>query len=363
MLRVGHIGWLARDDGPGYRTVAWCDINAQKLEEAARRHPGIETFTDYREMLRKAKLDLVAIASPNDCHAEQAVAFLNAGVHVFLEKPMGISPEECDRVLAAWRRSGRNLGIDFEIRVSPFARRIKALLDSGEYGQLRRIEYLHHQGAWLASGNGLWRIRPEKSGGLLLECPIHYIDIFRFFAGEIRSVQSTVGPTVLPHYGFEDNICAHFFFDNDVLATMLNTHTHSAVPLDDREWQNTAEYMHRMGHEMSMIFTLTAGSIAVDFLRPAIQIHRFQEWPAGSAGVRVIQERIEDYSALGMFDFFHDCTAMRREFLRRCVEGLPPVQDPVDAWRTHRVCFAAEQSAREDFRRVHVDYTVPGDRT
>lgn len=357
-LKIGHIGWLMQDEGPDCTTVAWCDINAQKLQELAQKHPGIAMFTDYREMLARTDLDLVVISSPNFAHAEQAVAFLEAGKHVFLEKPMGVNRAECDRIMAAWQRSGKNLGIDFEIRVSPCARRLKTLIASGEFGQLRRIEYLHHQGAWLQSGNGTWRVKPETSGGLLLECPIHYIDIFRFFAGEVESVQSTVGPNVLPHYGFEDNICAHFFFANGVLATMLNTHTHSAVPVVPGHWQNTVEYMHSMGHDMSMIFTLTGGSIAVDFLTPSIMINRFEEWPAGSGGMRVIHERTEDFSRAG-YEFYHDSALMRREFIRRCAAGEPPVQDPMDAWRSHMVCLAAEQSANEEFRRVKVDYTPP----
>jgi len=355
-LRIGHIGWLMLDDGPECETVAWCDINAQKLAEHAKRHPRIATFTDYREMLREARLDLVVISSPNFAHAEQAVAFFDAGTHVFLEKPMGINREECNRIIAAQRRSGKNLGIDFEIRVSPFARRVKSLIDGGEYGTLRRIEYLHHQGAWLEAGNGVWRTRPEKSGGLLLECPVHYIDIFRFFAGEIVSVQSTVGPNVLPHYRFEDNICSHFFFASGVLATMLNTHTHSAIPTVPGEWENTAEYMNAMGHDMSMIFTLTGGSIAVDFLTPSIMVNRFEEWPAGSGGLRVIHDHTESFRHAG-YGFFHDSDKMRWEFIRRCATGRPPVQDPVDAWRSHMVCLAAEQSAKEDFRRVTVDYS------
>lgn len=358
-LRVGYIGWLMRDEGPECKTVAWCDVNGAKLEEYAKKHPGIATYTDYRVMLREAKLDLVVIASPNFVHADQAVAFLEAGTHVFLEKPMGINRAECDRIIAAWRKSGKNLGIDFEVRVSPFARRVKALIDSGEFGQLRRIEYLHHQGCYLKSGCGLWRIGPEKSGGLMLECPIHYIDIFRFFAGEIESVQSTVGPNVLPHYTIPDNICSHFFCSGGVLATMLNTHTHSAVPTVPGQWKNTAAYMNALGHDMTMLFTLTGGSLAVDFLAPSIMVNRFEEWPAGSGGVRVVQERTESFQHAGA-GFFHDSDVMRWDFIRRSAAGRPPVQDPADAWRSHMVCLAAEQSAREDFRRVAVDYSSPG---
>ncbi len=357
-LKIGHIGWLKYDEGPDCRTVAWCDTNEEKLRTRGKDHPEIALFTDYREMLRQADLDLVSIASPNFAHADQAVAFLEAGKHVFLEKPMGVDAAEHARILQAWRRSGKNLGIDFEIRVSPCLERIQALIGSGRYGRLRRIEYFHHCGAWLQSGSGLWRLRPETSGGFLLECPIHYVDICRSVAGEVVAVQSVAGPNVLPHYRLEDNMCTHLFFAGGALATLLVSHTHSAMPGNPGDWSNAPDFMAAMGHDMSMIFTLTGGSIGLDFIKPAIQINRLEEWPAGSGGARVVHERTEDYSH-GSYEFYHDSDKMRREFIRRCAAGLPPVQDPIDAWRSHRVCLAAQQSAREDGRRITVDYTLP----
>lgn len=358
-LKLGFIGWLLDYEGPECTTVAVCDVNEAKLEQYRHRRPEVATFTDYREMLAGADLDLVVISSPNFAHAEQAVTCLDADKHVFLEKPMGISRAECDRILEAWKRSGKNLGIDFEIRVSPCAERLAELIEGGEYGELRRIEYLHHQGAWLENTTrDSWRIRPERAGGHLLECTIHYIDIMRRFGGEVVSVQNTVGPNVMPQYGFADNLCLNLFFENGVLGTLFETHTHSAVPVHDRQWSNEAEYMRAMGHDMSMIFTLTGGSIAVDFLRPSLSVHRYEEWPPGTGGFRTLHDHTEDFSHTA-YGFYHDSDKMRWEFIRRCASGRPPFQDPLDAWRSHMVCLAAEQSAHEDSRRVAVDYTPP----
>jgi predicted dehydrogenase len=351
-LRLGHIGWLSRDEGPECRTVAWCDIDAEKLRKAAQAHPDIALYPDYRDLLRHPGLDAVVIASPNYAHAEQAVAFLNAGKDVFLEKPMGIDRAECDAVLGAARRNRRVCVIDFELRVSPFAALVQRLLASGEYGALRRIEFIHHRGCWLNEGNGLWRIDSAKSGGLYLMEPIHEVDIFRFFGGEIRAVQSTAGPAVLPQYRFQDNVCSHFFFESGVLGTLHTTHTHSAFTAEPERWAD-------LGHDMQMIFTLSRGSIGVDFIRARILINRFEDYPPGTAGVRVEFDRAEDFSALGYQAFAHDIAKMRREFIRRLAHGEPPVQDILDAWKTHRVCLAAEQSVREDFRRVPVDYALP----
>lgn len=356
-LRIGHVGWLRHDEGPDWQTVAWCNTDREALDAAGRSHPQVALFTDYREMLKHPGLDAVVISTPNMVHAEQTVACLEAGKHVMVEKPMGVNREECNRILEAQRRSGRNLTVDFEIRASPFAKRVKALLDGGEFGVLRRIEFAHHRGCWLEEGNGLWRTRPEKSGGLFLMEPIHEVDIFRFFAGEVVAAQSTTGPNVLPHYQFQDNVCSHFFFANGVLGTLLASHTHSATPTQPGQWVETPEYMNALGHDMTMTLTLTGGSIGIDFLSQRIMVNRLEVWPPGSGGVRVIPVRTEDMRALGS-GFYHDINVMTTEFYRRCAAGEPPLQEPLDAWKTHMVCLAAEQSAREDFRRVPVDYSA-----
>jgi predicted dehydrogenase len=360
-INVANVGWFANDNGPECRTVAFCDTDKTKLESLSKQHPQMTMYSDFSELLKHPGLDALVISTPNFMHAAQAVAALNAGKHVMLEKPMGISREEAGQILVAQRKSGKILTIDFEMRISPYAQRVKSMIESKEYGDLRRIEFIHHRGCWLEAGSGLWRVRPEKSGGFIFMEPIHEVDIFRLFAGEVKSAQATVAPTVLPQYKYEDNICAHLFFENGVVGTILTSHTHSAVPENPaKNWKNTPEYHAALGHDMNMIFTFTGGSIGVDLLAQKIFFNRFEEWPRGSGGYRVVQDRIEDHSGGNdMMHFRHDIDAMRREFILRCACGEPPVQDAMDAWRTHMVCLAIEASVQEDFCRVNVDYTLP----
>jgi predicted dehydrogenase len=354
-LKLGHIGWLAKDEGPECETVAWCDINASRMKRLETEQPGIRMYTDYREMLKHPGLDAVVISTPNFLHAEMAIAFLEAGKSVFLEKPMGINKAECDRILQTAARTKSNLTIDFELRVSPFAQRIKRLLDSGEFGQLVRLELVHHRGCWLEEGNGLWRVRKGKSGGHFLMEPIHNIDIFRYFAGEVRAVQTFASPNVLPQYEFPDNLCSHLFFENGVQALLLASHTLSAW----HSWQDQqgSDRLLNTGHDMYMVFTLTGGSIMVDFLRARITVNTIEEYPKGTKGKRVIHEYNEEH--LDFHAFAHDINRMRWEFIRRCANGQPMVQDPIDIWKTHLVCLAAEQSAGEDARRIEIDYALP----
>ena len=356
-LGLGHIGWLSRDEGPECRTVAWCDINAKKMADSAAKHPDIRMYTDYREMLNHPGLDAVVISAPNWVHAEQAIAFLEAGKSVFVEKPMGVNKAECDRILQAVKKTGLNFTVDFEMRTSPFAARIRELIDAGKYGKLRRIEFIHHRGCWLEEGNGIWRTRPEKSGGHFLMEPIHEVDICRYFAGEIKAVQTIAGPNVLDQYRFPDNLCSHLFFQSGVVATLLASHTHSgAIPWDE---QNDPGKMRRQGHDMNMIFTFAGASIGVDFVHARIMTNIIEEYPKGSGGKRVVHQATEIIRDGDIHAFAHDIAAMRWTFIRRCGAGQPMVQDPVDIWKTHVVCLAAERSMIEDGRRIEIDYSLP----
>jgi len=350
-LRIGHIGWLAHDQTEYGRTVAWCDVQPERLSKRREKFPEIAGYTDYRELLRHPGLDLVVIATPNEFHCEMACAFLEAGIHVFLEKSMGITRCEMDRLLEVAGRSTARVAVDFEMRVSPFAAHAMSLIQSGEIGELRRMELVHHRGGWLEEGNGHWRTRPEKSGGLCLMEPIHALDLFRLLAGEVSAVLAVTGPNVLANYHIPDNLCAHLFFEHGVTATLLTTHTLSAQTDDPEKWTGR-------GHEMRWIFTGTQGTFAVDFLRRKILVNRFEPYPAGATGTRVVFERVEDFAATGDA-FFHDITAMRQDFIRRCHAGERPLQDIADAWRTHLVCLAVEESAEAGGRRIVLDYTNP----
>jgi len=345
---VGHIGWLANDQTEFAESVAWCDANPERLSLACERHPGLAAFTDYREMLQHSGIDAVVIATPNWLHCDMACEFLEAGIHVFVEKPMGINRSELDRMLDAAERSSARFAVDFEMRISSFAKHVQGVLESGRIGELRRMELVHHRGGWLEEGNGIWRTRPEQSGGLFLMEPIHAIDFFRMIAGEVESVQCIAGPNVLKNYRFPDNACTHLFFENGVTCVLLSSHTHSAVAKSQAEWLT-------FGHEMRWIFTGTEGSLAVDALRGAVLVNRYEVYPPGAEGTRVVFDSCADVSGEGL-DFFHCIHTMRLDFLRRCATGEPPIQDVRDAWRTHLVCLAAEESAARGGCRVEMSY-------
>ena len=136
--------------------------------------------------------------------------------------------------------------------------------------------------------------------------------------------------------------------ESGVTATLLSSHTLSAQTDLHDEWIER-------GHKMRWVFTGTKQSVSVDLLRKKLLLNRLEPYPVGTAGTRAVFESTEDLSALGDH-LFHDIAAMRLDFIRRCAVGEPPLQDIRDAWRTHLVCLAAEESALQEGRRIALNY-------
>ncbi len=115
----GRISLLAHRPHEGFRLIAVCAKHLDNLEVYQEQcGPDLFRTTDYREIVANPEVDVVFVCTPDHLHAEHAIAALNAGKHVFLEKPMAISIEDCDRILdAANRGAGKLSGHAEDARV------------------------------------------------------------------------------------------------------------------------------------------------------------------------------------------------------------------------------------------------------
>lgn len=169
---------------PGARLTAVATRNPDRGQSFAREH-GAGWHADYRELLARPDVDVVAIASPHNLHLPMTEDAAAAGKHVLCEKPMACTVAECDAMIAACERAGVLLGVTFQGRFEPLAAELKALLDGGRLGRL----------LW-ASSNTVWyrddayyRSKPwrgtwaEEGGGVLINQAIHAIDLFVWAAG------------------------------------------------------------------------------------------------------------------------------------------------------------------------------------
>ncbi len=171
--------------------AALCDINQERAQQLADEHDIEKVYTDYNEMLQKEELDAVDICTPNLYHSKAAIAALEAGVHVFCEKPDAVSSEEAQKMANAAQASGKVLMTMRNNRFNPTSQYLKALIAEGQMGELYtgRCGWIRRRGI---PGKGGWFTTKELSGGgPLIDLGVHFIDLTMWLMGNPKPVAVT----------------------------------------------------------------------------------------------------------------------------------------------------------------------------
>jgi predicted dehydrogenase len=194
-VRIGLVGagWVmdfharAALEHPGAELVAAANWREPSLRRLACRH-GIPRVTiDWRDLAADPHLDAVVVATPNALHAPQAIAFLEAGKHVLVEKPMAPTVAEADAMVAAARGSGAFLMVAHCWRFHPDVRALRARVEAGELGQIVKTRGYGVHARWGPSG---WFTDPALAGGgALLDMGVHAIDTTRYLLGDPEPVR------------------------------------------------------------------------------------------------------------------------------------------------------------------------------
>ena len=161
---------------PGAQLAMIAANSPQSQAAAATACPDVPVSSDYRQLIAQPDIDVVDIVVPTHLHADIAVAALQHGKHVLLEKPMAASVSDCQRILAAAESSSRLLAIGFELRMSRLWGRVHELIQAGAVGepQYCLIELFRRP---YRLGSGGWRYDRERVGNWTLEEPIHFFDL------------------------------------------------------------------------------------------------------------------------------------------------------------------------------------------
>ncbi|MGC9523289.1 MAG: Gfo/Idh/MocA family protein [Anaerolineae bacterium] len=210
-LRIGMIGVAGRGGlwrywhQPEGRSivVAGADTSEAHLAAFREKHGGSPLITtDYREMLARDDVDAVAVTSPDYCHEEHAVAALEAGKDVFCEKPLAITIEGCDRILEAWRRSGRRLMVGFNMRYMNMFRTMKEIVDAGVIGEIKAVWVRHFVGMGSDFYYHDWHATRKNTTSLLLQKGSHDIDVIHWITGQYTRRTSAFGS--LDYFGGDE---------------------------------------------------------------------------------------------------------------------------------------------------------------
>ena len=177
----GHIAGFR--EHPDAEVVAVADTDAAKLEKFRDELKLPAVYTDPLEMISKERPDVLSVAVPNKFHAELTIAGLEAGCHVLCEKPMAMNAAEAETMLAASRRCGKRLGINFSYRFNPQAYAMKQIVDSGRIGNIyfARTVWMRRRG--MPGFGGWFGTRELAGGGPLIDLGVHRLDLALWLMG------------------------------------------------------------------------------------------------------------------------------------------------------------------------------------
>ena len=144
MVRIGVIGYgywgpnLVRNfaEGSDTQVIAVADMKSDRLQLAARRYPGVETVSDYRDLLNNPRIDAVAISTPVSTHFPLAMEALQAGKHVLVEKPMTADSDQALRLIDEAARRNLVLMVDHTFVYTGAVRKMRELINTGSLGDI-----------------------------------------------------------------------------------------------------------------------------------------------------------------------------------------------------------------------------------
>jgi myo-inositol 2-dehydrogenase/D-chiro-inositol 1-dehydrogenase len=204
---------------------AICARSPESIAKARSDHPQAHLYTNHRDMLAKEQLDLCDIVLPSDLHFTVAKDVLESGRHLLLEKPMALTLEHCTELVRRAKSQNRILAIGHELRMSSLWGKVKHLIDEGAIGEplyglieLWRRPYRR--------GSAGWRYDIARVGDWILEEPIHFFDLARWYfssAGEPTSIYAAANGKQPNHPELHDNFSAILHFAQGRYAVISQT--------------------------------------------------------------------------------------------------------------------------------------------
>jgi myo-inositol 2-dehydrogenase / D-chiro-inositol 1-dehydrogenase len=318
-----HAASIVKASGAELAAVAAASEPTAAAARAA--YPQAAVHSDWRQVIEDKSLDAIDIVVPNHLHADIAVAALEAGKHVLLEKPMASSIADCDRIIAAAQRSGKVVTIGHELRLSSQWGLIKRMIASGELGQplyanisLFRFPY--------RQGSAGWRYDGSRVGSWILEEPVHFFDMLMWWfeeAGDPVAVHGFGNAKSGRSAGMYDNFSTVLRFRNGLYGVVT---------------QSLAGFEHH--HVVEVVGTegslRTWWSGTMD--RTLEPCHELKVQKRGQSACEIVRlERSGEVFEL-------------EEQLARCVEAFrsgKPIVSPEEARKRIVVCLEAERSVAE----------------
>ncbi|MDT7541867.1 MAG: myo-inositol 2-dehydrogenase / D-chiro-inositol 1-dehydrogenase [Acidobacteriota bacterium] len=225
LIGCGHIAQRAHlinlKASPCAELVAFAETETERRQATARLVPKATAFASYEEMLDRADVEAVVICLPNALHATAAIAALERGKHIYLEKPLAMNIDEARAVIRAWRSAGVVAMMGFNYRFNKLYESAREHVHAGTLGQT-----LYARSVFSTALQDLpsWKQSRRSGGGVLFDLASHHFDLLRYFFGrevsevcaEIQSHKSE-GDNAFVQMRLADGTTAQSFFSTSAV--------------------------------------------------------------------------------------------------------------------------------------------------
>ena len=223
----GHIGNVLSGQCPEIEITAVADRRESRRQWAREKLPNAVIYSEGSELIREKRCDAVLIAVPHYQHPALAIQAFEHGLHAMVEKPAGVYTLQVrDMIVAADKHPELTFGMMFNQRTNCVYRKMKEMLESGELGSLKRMNWLitnwyrtqfyYDSGAWRATWTG------EGGGVLLNQCP-HQLDLLQWLCGLPVRVQAHCHEGKWHDIEVEDDVTAYLEFENGATGVFVTT--------------------------------------------------------------------------------------------------------------------------------------------
>lgn len=223
MIRIGIVGcgWfgnrhldylLTRED---VQVTALAAPGTEKRMKTAAKVPGVQTFSSGEEMIASGLVDAIIICVPTNAHGSLEELAAKKGIHMYVEKPLGLDEQTIRQNLKAIEESGVVCAVGYQERCDEGIARLRRAVKPEEICMM--------EGAWISSmpGAAWWRDK-NRSGGQLVEQTTHIADMMRVLAGEVVEVSGFAGKYPGGDYTVDDHSAAVLRFESGAIAVLAS---------------------------------------------------------------------------------------------------------------------------------------------
>ena len=222
----GHIANILAGRCPEIEVTAVADINPERLDYAKSKIPEVAVFNTAEEMLDSGLIDAAIVSVPHYFHPKYVMECFKRGIHVMCEKPAGVYTKLVKEMNEAAKNAGVVFGMMFNQRTDCLYRKMRELVKSGKYGEIRRTNWIitnwyrpqayYDSGAWRATWSG------EGGGVLLNQCP-HNLDLWQWICGMPSKVHTHMYFGKWHDIEVEDDVTTFVEYPNGATGTFITS--------------------------------------------------------------------------------------------------------------------------------------------